>query len=201
MKYIFDFDDVLFENTAKFKPYIYSALESYGIPQETAESYYRKVRENEFSMQTFISDLLAQHKIKANVDKIYKDIMRNCLSFVNRDLRQLIGRLGRDNCFLVTTGDTKFQNDKIDNSGIRMLFEEVYVVPDSKKEVVEEIYKRRRRKGEKVIFVDDKKHHLEDIDPKKCPDLITVLYDENGFARLNGEIDGEASELSRKGLK
>ena len=38
MKYIFDFDDVLFNNTAQFKPHIFKTIARAGVPEEVARA-------------------------------------------------------------------------------------------------------------------------------------------------------------------
>lgn len=146
MKYIFDFDDVLFNNTKMFKEHIYQCLEETGIKRNIAEEYYQTVREREFSLKDFTNTVL--------VDTVKK--------------------LGKENCFIITNGEQEFNSDKIKYSGVGYLFNKIYIVPGSKKEFVYEIC--NKYKDEKVIFTDDKIRFFEELDLSKYPNLHNVLY-------------------------
>jgi hypothetical protein len=71
MKYIFDFDDVLFNNTAQFKKHMFEYMESIGVPRGVPEEYYKEIRGNQFSIRKFISGLLERYKINGNAEEIY----------------------------------------------------------------------------------------------------------------------------------
>lgn len=175
MKYLFDFDDVLFNNTKQFKPHMYATLEAAGVPEKTAFEYYQTVREREFSLRNFILELLQKTGKDVNqTEEIYKTIMKEAKNFTNTLLLEKVKQLGKDNCFIVTNGDDKFNQDKIDYSGVGHLFSEIYIVPGSKKEIIYGICERF--KDEKVIFTDDKIKFFEDLDLSKCPNLQNVLY-------------------------
>jgi hypothetical protein len=134
MKYIFDFDDVLFR-TIDFK----KILPHFPIPEN-----------------------------------LYEEIMSGCKNFVNIELVDIVKKLEKKNCFIISYGDKEFQMDKIKRVGIEPLFSEIIVVSESKKEAVEKVC--AKYKDEKVIFIDDKAHHFENLDFKKYPNLTTILY-------------------------
>lgn len=175
MKYIFDFDDVLFHNTEKLKPHMYELIEKAGIPKAEANEHYLKIR-HEFVMRDFIESLFFQRDYlnSVNKDELYEDIMKESKNFINKDVLEIILKLGKENCFMVTHGETEHQMDKINRVGIFDLFSKIYVVQGSKKEAVEGICEQF--KDEPTFFIDDKIHHLENLDIKKYPNLKTILY-------------------------
>lgn len=188
LKLICDFDDVLFDNTKQLKQRMYSCLEKNGIPRHEALKYYKEVREREFSLKDFISHLITTEKIKkVSRDEIYKDIMCKCKDFVNADLLEVVHRLGKSNCYIVSSGEAVFQKDKIKNSNISSFFSEINIVPKSKKDIIERIC--NENKDLQIIFIDNKLEHLEEIDMEKCKNLKTILFDENGLKNLILEIN------------
>jgi FMN phosphatase YigB (HAD superfamily) len=175
MKYIFDFDDVLFNDTLQFKEQMYFSLEKAGIPRDVAKEYYKEIREKGFSLKNFISTLFTRHKIdKVSEEKLHDEIMNESRNFANTELVELIKKLGKNNCYILTFGDEGHQLDKINAVNVASLFAEIVTVKESKKESVEKIC--AKHKEEQIIFVDDKEKHLLDLDFKKCPNLKTILY-------------------------
>jgi len=188
MKYIFDFDDVLFHNSEKLKKRIYSCLDKAGIPYDIAEAYYKKVRGGEFSLKNFLSEIIDLEKKKdINLVELYEEIMKECPNFINTELVNLVQKLEKENCYLVTYGGYEHNKSKIERSGITPLFSEIHIVFGSKKEVVEKICAKHR--NEKVIFIDDKAKHFEDLDFKKYPNLKTILYTGQSAEKLIEEIN------------
>jgi len=177
MKYIFDFDDVLFNNTEQFKKHMFKTIAEVGIPETEARAYYLEVREKEFSLKNFARTLFARFDIKIKTSLIYKSIIKECPNFLNHELIREINKLGKENCYLVTNGEEKFQKDKITYSKIGNLFKQIYIVSGTKKEIIYAICDKNKK--DKIIFVEDKIKFIEDIDLKKCPNLKTVLYDIN----------------------
>ena len=202
MKYIFDFDDVLFD-TEKFKEHIFNFLEKVGVNKLKVKTYYRKDRESKspFSLKKFLLDICAAEGIKRDQQEMYEDIMRTCQIFINGDLRELITRLGKENCFLVTDGLEEFQKDKIKHSAVHRLFNQIYIVQGSKKGPVE--YVCGKYTDEPVIFFDNKKEYFNDLDKEKFPNLKTVEVPkgEKGFERIWAEVNKDLlppSELKRR---
>ena len=184
MKYIFDFDDVL-SHTSKqgenslFKEHIFSSLEKAGISRNSILEYYEKERLNRLSLRAWI----AHFSIK-NPEDLYEEIISRSKDFMNSELVEIVKKLGKANCFIVTYGDTEFQLDKIKRGGIESLFSEIIVVPKSKKEAVETI--SAKYNNEDVYFIDDSPKHFEDLDFKKYPNLKTVLF--TNTARLRDAL-------------
>ncbi|MDO8659997.1 MAG: HAD family hydrolase [Candidatus Parcubacteria bacterium] len=175
MKFIFDFDDVLFHNTEQFKKHMYMCLEKGGISQDIAREYYKTVRANQF----WLKDMLTHFSLP---ESLYEEILKESKNFINHDVLNIVKKMKKENCYIVTHGNENFQKDKIKNAGIEDLFLEIIVVSDSKKEAIEKIC--LKHKDEEVVFIDDKVKHLENLDFKKCPNLKTILFDEEGLSRL-----------------
>ncbi len=181
MKFIFDFDDVLF-NTGELKERTYACLRKIGVPRELSEGYYKKIRHIPFSLKKFIKHLLDQNHIQKNVNDIYEEIMSDIQNLVNVPLIDLIKKIGKENCFVVTYGEYDYNFAKLQRSGITPFFKDLHIVQGTKKEIVEKICKDY--KDEKIFFIDDMAKHFKDLDMSKCPNLKTILYDETGLEKL-----------------
>jgi len=179
MKLIFDFDDVLFHSTPRFKEHLRASLEKAGISRAAVEEYAQNLSGRGFSLK----ELLNKFSIKLDW---YEEVLKDSKEFINQDLLKIIKRLGRENCYIVSFGHGEFQRDKMEKAGIATLFSEIIVVSGSKKEAVEKICSEH--KTEKVVFVDDKARHFQDLDFKKYPNLKTILYDEQGLEKIQEEI-------------
>lgn len=179
MKVIFDFDDVLFSATRFRKEALYPFFEKLGIPQADIDAYYQIVRLEGFS----VKNLLAHFKLDENLNE---SILHNAPIFVNQDLVEIAKSLGKENCFIATFGNESWQIEKIDRSGITPLFNKIFYTQESKKDFIHDICAQFPE--EKIIFVDDKAKHFEDIDFSKCPNLKTVLFDDQGVENLRKEI-------------
>lgn len=182
MKYIFDFDDVLFYNTKQLKERMYMYLGKAGIPRSTAEAYYKTVRMNQFKLKDFLRHFSVD-------ENIYKNILEESKDFINKELVAFIKKMGRKNCYIVTYGDKEHQLDKIKVTGVETLVSRIIITEEahSKKEEVENIC--AKHKDEKVVFIDDKAIYFEDLDFKKYPNLQTILYVNQSVEDLLREIN------------
>lgn len=153
MKLILDFDDTIF-NTKAFKSHIFEVLETQGV--SGADILYEKDREQGvlFSLVNFLK--------KLHNGDLYPSIMKDAKKYVNGGMLDILKSVSKDNCYIVTYGDDMFQRDKIRESGIESMVNKVFVVNGSKKKIVESLV--NRFSSESVIFVDDKKKFLLDID-------------------------------------
>lgn len=188
MKFIFDFDDVLFNNTTQFKEHMFRLIAEAGVPEDKAKEYYLEVREQEFSLRKFIATLFSRYGVTAEVDQVYEMIMKESSKFLNTALLEEVKKLGLNNCYIVTNGEQEFNKDKIKYSGIGDLFHQdhIYIVPGTKKEVIKKICDKN--KGEEVAFIDDKPKFIKDINLKDCPNLKTILYKGQTFSELMKEV-------------
>ena len=171
MKYIFDFDDVLFYTTKHRREHMFLMLEQAGIEKSVIEKYYKKARIKGFSLKDMLSHFFQQKELK---QKLYEKIMSESKNFINTELVETIKKLGKENCFLITHGGKEFQKDKFERVGIVPLFSEIIILVGSKKKAVEGICEKY--KDEKVIFIDDKIEYFSDLDFVKYSNLKTILY-------------------------
>ena len=202
MKYIFDFDDVLFNNTKQFKEHMFKSIALTGVPESEARKHYDKpeVHGKEFSLKKFITDLFSIYEVNYPEDALYGDIMRESRKFVNLELVEAMKKVGIENCYIVTNGDREFNTDKLVYSGMWDLLggKRICIVPDTKRNAIEEIC--AKYPDEKIVFIDDKPKFLNDL--KDIPRLKTILFDEHGLVKLRAEIDNNLSqELKRGGGK
>ena len=132
MKFIFDFDDVLFNNTKQFKPHMYMCLEKAGVPRSIAEPYYKEVRVNKF----WLKDLLLHFSLNEN---LYEEILEKSENYLNEELINVVKKLGKENCYILTHGGEEFQLDKIKRTGISHLFTDIIITFNTKTTAIEEI--------------------------------------------------------------
>ncbi len=173
MKLILDFDDVLFKNTPEFKDWMFSRIEEAGIPRPEAEDLYKGDRASEFSLKNFLRKIFRGGE-PGSIERLYEEIMEKCPELINEEMAEKARRAGKENCYLVTNGDKKFQEDKINLSCVAPLFKEIIIVPNSKKKAVEEICEKNP--GEEIFFYDNREEFFADLNFKKYPELKTVLY-------------------------
>jgi FMN phosphatase YigB (HAD superfamily) len=180
MKYIFDFDDVLFKNIKHFREHIYMTIENAGISRKVMEEYYSQTGGAQFDLKKMLSHF--------SLDKnLYEKIITQSRNFLNNELFNIVKKIGKENCYIVThSTNESWQKDKIRNSGIESFFLEIFVVQKSKKDAIEKICEKH--KDEKVLFIDDKEKHFENLDFKKYPNLKTILFDEHGLEKLKKEL-------------
>src|SRR3989344_4328549 len=92
-KYIFDFDDVLFFNTEKFKKYMYKCFEDVGVDYDTVKK-----------------------------EELAEKIMKECINFINDELIDKVKQLEVENCYMVTHGVKEYQLEKVHRTGLEALF-------------------------------------------------------------------------------
>lgn len=193
MKLVVDFDDVVFD-TASLKKATFSVLSEIGI--NNGEELYRSTRAfiQPFSLKQFLLLVCGEIGRSEDVNRLYELIMKDCQSFVNESMVSILKEIGKENCYIVTQSDEEYQKDKVTRTGLQDLVQEVIIVSGSKKEAIESLC--AYFPSEEIIFVDDKQKFFDDIDMKKCKNLRTILYNENGLSALKSGI--EASRKVRR---
>lgn len=174
-KYIFDFDDVLFFNTEKFKKHMYKCFEDIGVSQDTVKKYYKIEKEKGWVLNNLVASALNGENITSiSLNELTEKIMGECKNFTNNELINKIKLLDVKNCYVVTHGVEKYQLEKIHRTNLGPLFNKIFVIQDTKKGPVEMICEQF--KDEKVVFVDDKEKRFADLNFEKYPNLKKVLY-------------------------
>jgi FMN phosphatase YigB (HAD superfamily) len=184
MKVIFDFDDVIFD-AKSFKVSMFQILAERGY--KNLEVTYELARKNgrPFSLHEFIKSIDALLSSEEE-EEIYQKILAVSEHMINHEVFAIMKSLGKDNSYIVTSGDSEYQMDKIQRSIGLNVVREVMLVSGSKKEEIKAICNRHA--DEEVIFVDDKLHFFNDIDMEACPNLKTVFFGDNGMQTLVAEI-------------
>lgn len=189
MKLIVDFDDVLFD-VSKLKERFFKVLKRHGVKHPEDEYTFERKNDRPFSLRLFLERICREEGIpETMVESMYQDIMSVCKDLNNLELLELLKEAGKENCYIVTSGDEEFQMDKITRTEVDQIAEEVSVVPGSKKAIVESIC--LRFPNEKVIFIDDKIKFFDDITMEKCPNLQTILFDKYGLQSVKDAMDEE----------
>ena len=174
-KYIFDFDDVLFFNTEKFKKHMYKCFEDIGVSYDTVKQYYKIEIEKGWVLGNLVASVLNGENVTSiRSDELTEKIMMECKNFVNNELIDRIKQLDTEDCYVVTHGVTEYQLEKLQRTNLEPLFVKVFLVEDTKKGPVEMICEQF--KNDTVVFVDDKEKRFADLDFEKYPNLKKVLY-------------------------
>jgi FMN phosphatase YigB (HAD superfamily) len=177
-KYIFDFDDVLFYNSNVFKKHMYDCFLKFGLEKEVVKKYYSIEKDKGFVIYNLAKAVLeGEENTSISAEDLNEMIMSKVPECVNNDLIDIIKKLGRDHCFMVTHGLPEYQLYKVWRSGIYKHFKEIYVIQDTKKYSVEAI--SIHYEDEDVYFFDDKESRFADLDLEKNKNLKTVLFVDN----------------------
>lgn len=175
MKYIFDFDDVIFDSHT-FKNRIAELLLGYSISREDFLADYAQVRGPGYSVSQHITDLFQKYNVQVGeseitsiVDTLFADIKQ----LLNFDVVTFISKNTSD-VFILSAGNTDFQMRKIIETGIKDIVSEVVIVPHSKKEWV--IVFAKKYPDETVYFIDDNREHLLHKEFDSVSNLKTILY-------------------------
>lgn len=175
MKYIFDFDDVIFD-AGSFKNRVAESLLSYGISQEDFLTDYARVRGPGYHVSKHVADIfgahnigVSEHEINDIVDELFVDIKQ----LLNKEVVYFISEHAKDVAVL-SAGNADFQMRKIVETGIKDLVSEIVIVPHSKKEWV--IAFAEKYPDEVVYFIDNSEEHLVHVEFDSLSNLKTVLY-------------------------
>lgn len=198
MKLILDFDDVIFD-TKSFKIKVFSGLDSSGISAENVESIYQTQRSS-FNITTlyrevirFAGIVMSQEELEKKIETVLQDLH----NYVDERLIQMINNIGKENCYILTAGDSEFQKQKLLFSGISKILtnEQIIIVGSDKKESLRLVC--GLHPNEPIIFADDKEINIQDAQSLMIPNLFPIEYDENGFKKLN-EVVSLYSEQSKE---
>ena len=185
MKLVVDFDDVLFD-TKKLKDAFFAVLQQRGVRDPEGQYGFERKNDRPFSLKLFMGRIAEEENID-DVDSMYEEVMSRCAEWRNDELIEVVQKAGKDNCYIVTSGDDEFQKDKIVRSDVGSFFREIIVVPGSKNRTIEALCALYPH--EDVIFIDDKHRFFNDIAMETCPNLKTVLYNKHGLDNLRAEIE------------
>ncbi len=175
MKYILDFDDVLFDALSFKEERLFSSLETIGISKEECAQKYMKG--NFKNLQLFLTEVAKEYGKVLNIEmlkKIEEKVFKNLHTFLNPNICRFIEQKGKENCYILSLGDSYFQMRKIVDSGASNIVSGVAIVHKTKKEWV--IGFAQTHSDEQVYFIDDTKRHLEHSEFKMFNNLYCILY-------------------------
>ena len=171
---ILDFDRTLF-NTDNFLIKIKYIFKKMGIAEKKFTTSYKKIKP--YNLKKHLKRLNLENK---NILNNFNTLFKNSYRFLYPDaidfLKFLIKK--KKKIILLTYGDKNFQNNKIENSNIKKLFNKIYIT--SKNHDKENIYKNilAKNKNKKVIIIDDLKENTKDI-VKKIAHIQAIKIDRN----------------------
>lgn len=175
-KYIFDFDDVLFFNTEKFKKHMHKCFEEIGVSYDTVKKYYKIEIEKGWTLPNLVASVLEGENLSSiSKEELSEKIMGECKNFTNNELIDRIKKLEVKDCYMVTHGVKEYQLEKVSRTGLGPLFTQIFTVLDTKKRPVEMICEQFKDDDE-IVFIDDKEKRFSDLNFKKYTNLRTVLY-------------------------
>ena len=178
----FDFDDVLF-NTKKFVGDIKKIFEKNGVSEEIFLKYYKEpeTEKNKGIIRKY-NPYKQIERIKAlgleieNIEKDFMKLVGNTKKYVFKEGIEFLNEVRDEELYIISFGDSRFQKEKIENSGISQYFKKISIVDFSKAVEIRKILRNKKiKEGEALIFIDDRVKFLEDI-KKSYPGMATFLF-------------------------
>ena len=170
MKIFIDFDGVIFD-TGLFKKSLAKVFSEGGVPKKDFEKSYRLIFKNQKTTYSPLKHIgfFAKNK-KVDSKKILfrtGKLLKNLKSYVFNDAKTFLKHFTKNNLYLLSYGDLKFQRQKIKAAGISKHFKRVIVTKGNKLKIIEKIAgKDKFKKGERIIFIDDKPSHIKEVKQK-----------------------------------
>lgn len=195
MKIFIDFDDALFD-TKMFVNDIQGIFEKNGIPEKMFKKYYKELpakegdervkKYNPYKQIRRIRSLGIETK---GIEKGFRKLISDTKRYLFKDGVDFLKRFQKEDLYIVSFGDSKFQKEKIKNSGIGKYFKKVLIIGVSKAVGIRKILKSRNLEpGEALIFIDDRAKFLKDI-KKSYPGMVTFL-----LKRSEGRYDDKKTK-------
>ena len=176
MIYYVDFDRTIF-NTKSFLEDFFEILEEYHIPKKNfIEKSYEVEEFNPYKILNLLKD---EYPFTSNlfldIDRLVEKSMvylyYDALVFL-RDVKKKGNTL-----ILLTKGDEDFQNDKIDNTDIRKIFDKVIITSEDKGNLNIDYH---------GIFIDDKISEIESI-LKRNPYKVYLIDREHQYKNIDNK--------------
>ena len=174
MIYYVDFDRTLFD-TKSFLDELYEILLEYNIPKE---EFIKKSNEmEEFNPFMILNLLKDKYSFSSSLFVDIERLIKKSMVFIYYDALVFLRDIKKSNntLILLTKGDMNFQNNKIDHSGIRNLFDKVIITSEDKGNLDIDYH---------GIFIDDKKEELERI-LKRNPYKMYLIDREHQYDNLD----------------
>lgn len=222
MKIFFDFDDFFFDTESEegmVKDYFGELRRLTGASEEDIQETRQRFSGAGFVVGEVYSperhiDFLRERldfdsaEVKKNILSFFKDISRYCFEGTEDFLK----RLNRNDIYLLTFGDEKFQLLKVRESGLEKYFQDVIATEGNKLDEIERIVKRDGfSSGETIVFADNRCGHFvgmrergivtihlkRDTDKYSqdpCTECAHAVSDFDGLYKILSELSGETTE-------
>ncbi|MCX6780073.1 MAG: hypothetical protein NT034_02750 [Candidatus Magasanikbacteria bacterium] len=158
--FIIDFDDTIFDTRA-LKLARLEALKTIGVSEELFWKTYKQARSDREGNFTYTDRRHAQFLAIENFDeeKIFgklSEASQHLENFLFPDSHDFLEALKKydQSMILLSLGDTNFQEFKLDGSKIRRYFNHVFLVSESKDNILKQIFEFKKDK--EVWFINDK---------------------------------------------
>ena len=181
MKIFIDFDDVLF-NTKQFIADVKGVFERNGVSEEIFKKYYKdlEIKKGEGTVRKYnpykqIERIKAQGFETGKIEKEFPELIKDTRKYLFEGALPFLEEMKNEDLYIVSFGDKRVQEEKINNSGISGYFKKILIVDVSKAVAIRKILKDKSiKKGEALIFIDDREKFLKDI-KKSYPGMVTFL--------------------------
>jgi len=170
MKIFIDFDDVIF-NTGLFKKSLAKIFSESGVPKKDFKESYQLIFKNKKTTYSPLKHIGFFTKNK-KVDSLkilfhIENLLKNLESYLFNDAKIFLKHFAKNNLYLLSYGDLKFQRQKIKATGISKYFKRIIVTKNNKFKIIKKMVgKNKFKKGERVIFIDDKPSHIKEVKQK-----------------------------------
>lgn len=180
MKIFIDFDDVLF-NTKFFKDDIKIIFEKNGFSEEIFKKYYKefparrkKGEVRKYNLRERIKKIKALGIKTGGIEKDFSNLLKKSKKYVFEDGIKFLNKFRKEELYVVSYGDKKFQLEKIENSGVGKYFKKIIIADTSKAVGIRKALRNKNiEPGEAIIFLDDRVKFLKDI-KKSYPGMVTI---------------------------
>jgi FMN phosphatase YigB (HAD superfamily) len=200
MKIFLDFDDVLF-NTKAFKKDLIAIFKKNKVSKKdflaTYKDYPTVTKKGLQKYDPFEQIKRLKEKLSVNGVKIKKDLLHflaKSSDYLFKDVKKFLQEFDKKDLYLVSYGQTGFQDKKIANCALKKYFRKIIVTDKMKAEVI----KRLVGQKEKFVFVDDRVDQIEAV-KKKFPQSLTFLMKRKEgryFDKKNEFVDYEVRNLN-----
>jgi FMN phosphatase YigB (HAD superfamily) len=200
MKIFLDFDDVLF-NTKAFKKDLIAIFKKNKVSKKdflaTYKDYPTVTKKGLQKYDPFEQIKRLEEKLSVNGVKIKKDLLHflaKSSDYLFKDVKKFLQEFDKKDLYLVSYGQTGFQDKKIANCDLKKYFRKIIVTDKMKAEVI----KRLVGQKEKFVFVDDRVDQVEAV-KKKFPQSLTFLMKRKEgryFDKKNEFVDYEVRNLN-----
>lgn len=180
MKIFIDFDDVLF-NTKDFKNDIRRIFEKNGVSEKIFSKYYKEfpTRKKKGEIRKY-NPREQIRKIKklgikiGGIERDFSNLLKKSKKYIFNDGIKFLNKFKKEELYIVSYGDKKFQTEKIENSGIGNYFKKILIADTSKAVGIRKALRNKNiEPGEAIIFIDDRVKFLRDI-KKSYPGMVTI---------------------------